>query len=164
MSLSLDKNDIKQIIGNVSTKTDLENFRLQYLGKKGFLTQEMKSLSSLLIEEKKTKGLGVFKGNVKKFDKSSNSKVPFISWVKINLSEKNRTNAILQKCHSNEYYFLHSYFCDLDSDENVVAYSQYNNTEYPAIINKNKVFGVQFHPEKSRETGLQLLKNFSEIR
>ena len=52
----------------------------------------------------------------------------------------------------------------LDSDENVVAYSKYNNTKYPAIINKNKVFGVQFHPEKSRETGLQLLKNFSEIR
>ena len=116
------------------------------------------------FEEKKTKGLGVFKGNVKKFDKSSNSKVPFISWVKINLSEKNRANTILQKCYSNEYYFLHSYFCDLDSDENVVAYSKYNNTKYPAIINKNKVFGVQFHPEKSRETGLQLLKNFSEIR
>ena len=47
MSLSLDKNDIKQKISKVSTKTDLETFRLQFLGKKGFLTQEMKSLSSL---------------------------------------------------------------------------------------------------------------------
>ena len=56
MSLSLDKNDIKQKISKVSTKTDLETFRLQFLGKKGFLTQEMKSLSFLSTAEKKTKG------------------------------------------------------------------------------------------------------------
>ena len=55
MSLSLDKNDIKQKVSKVSTKTDLESFRLQFFGKKGFLTQEMKSLSSLSIAEKKVK-------------------------------------------------------------------------------------------------------------
>ena len=56
MSLSLDKNDIKQKVNKASTKEDLETFRLQFLGKKGFLTQEMKFLSSLSIEEKKSKG------------------------------------------------------------------------------------------------------------
>jgi phenylalanyl-tRNA synthetase alpha chain len=56
MSLSLDKSDIKQKVRKVSTKADLETIRLQYLGKKGFLTQEMKFLSSLSIEEKKIEG------------------------------------------------------------------------------------------------------------
>ena len=56
MSLSLDKNDIKQKVNQVSTRADLEAIRLEFLGKKGFLTQEMKLLSSLSIEEKKTKG------------------------------------------------------------------------------------------------------------
>ena len=56
MSLSLDKNDIKQKVSKASTKADLEAIRLEFLGKKGFLTQEMKLLSSLSIEEKKSKG------------------------------------------------------------------------------------------------------------
>tara|TARA_B100001245_G_scaffold228561_1_gene205941 strand:+ start:398 stop:1459 length:1062 start_codon:yes stop_codon:yes gene_type:complete len=56
MSLSLDKNDIKQKVSKASTKADLEAIRLEFLGKKGFLTQEMKLLSSLSIEEKKAKG------------------------------------------------------------------------------------------------------------
>ena len=56
MSLSLDKNDIRQKVAQVSTKAELESFRLEFLGKKGLLTQEMKLLSSLSIEEKKTKG------------------------------------------------------------------------------------------------------------
>ncbi len=56
MSLSFDENDIKQKVNKASTKTDLEAIRLEFLGKKGFLTQEMKLLSSFSIEEKKVKG------------------------------------------------------------------------------------------------------------
>ena len=75
MSLSLDKNDIKQKISKVSTKTDLETFRLQFLGKKGFLTQEMKSLSFLSTAEKKTKGQKLNQIKVFIEDEIANKKV-----------------------------------------------------------------------------------------
>ena len=63
MSLSLDKNDIEKKISDVSSLKELEILRVQYLGKKGLLTSEMKSLSLLSVEEKKEKGqkLNIFK-------------------------------------------------------------------------------------------------------
>jgi phenylalanyl-tRNA synthetase alpha chain len=68
MSLSLDKNEILKRISDTSSLDALEKFRLEYLGKKGLISLEMKSLSFLSIEEKKTKGqeLNIFKSLLEK--------------------------------------------------------------------------------------------------
>ena len=123
----------------------------------------MQILLSIGLEEKKTTGLEIFEGQVIKFKRHYNTKIPLISWIDIHPLIKNRKNIILQKCKEMNFYFLHSYFCDIKSKKYIVAYSEYNKQKYPSIINRDKVYGVQFHPENSRESGLQLLKNFSEI-
>lgn len=123
----------------------------------------MQILLSFGLEEKKTEGLGVFQGEVVKFEKSLNQKIPLISWIKISENQNKEKNLLLKNCKDMNFYFLHSFFCDIQNKDKIIAYSNYGNKKYPAIINQGKIYGVQFHPEKSSNSGLQLLKNFSEI-
>jgi glutamine amidotransferase len=60
------------------------------------------------------------------------------------------------------FYFLHSYFVAPRSEVNILATTDYNGT-YASAVRSNNVYGVQFHPEKSHQWGIQLLKNFSEL-
>ena len=115
------------------------------------------------LEEKRTPGLNIFKGKVIKFKKNTNTKIPLISWIKIEILKNENNNIILNNFNENNFYFIHSYFCDLEDKKNIIAISEHNKIKYPAIINKKNIYGVQFHPERSREDGLQLLKNFSQI-
>ena len=59
------------------------------------------------------------------------------------------------------YYFVHSYFVDCDNNNDVLAETSYG-INFSSIINKNNIFGFQFHPEKSLKHGARLLKNFCE--
>ena len=115
-------------------------------------------------EDNTTGGLNIFKGTVKKIN-ITGFKTPIIGWNSISVNQK-FTNLpslnIFENSMKEKFYFLHSYFCDAEIS-NVVAYSQISNFKYPAIIKKNNIYGVQFHPEKSREQGLELIKNFSEL-
>ena len=61
-----------------------------------------------------------------------------------------------------EFYFLHSYYFDAEDKLNVNATSDYG-FDFDAVINRENIYGVQFHPEKSHEYGEKLLKNFSTI-
>ena len=63
--------------------------------------------------KKKTTGLEIFEGQVIKFKRHYNTKIPLISWIDIHPLIKNRKNIILQKCKEMNFYFLHSYFCDI---------------------------------------------------
>jgi glutamine amidotransferase len=63
----------------------------------------------------------------------------------------------------NYVYFVHSFQGENLKDENLIAYSNYGENKIPAIVNKDKVYGAQFHPEKSGEVGLKILKNFREL-
>jgi glutamine amidotransferase len=115
------------------------------------------------LEEKRTLGLNIFKGKVIKFKKNKNTKIPLISWLKIEKEKNKENDIILSNCGDNNFYFLHSYFCDLEDKQKIIAFSKHNKIKYPAIINEKNVYGVQFHPERSRKSGLELLKNFSKI-
>lgn len=112
-------------------------------------------------EEKKTEGLKIFKGEVKKIN--HDFKTPIIAWIKPTIEDKNLNDLIFKNYIEKPFYFLHSYFCDMQHKEDVVAYTEFKKFKYPSIIKKKNVYGIQFHPEKSREQGLELIKNFYRI-
>ena len=122
----------------------------------------MQVLLSTGLEQKKTAGLGVINGQVVKI-KNINIKVPVVSWIKVKPAREASINCILKNCQELNFYFSHSFYCEVENQNEIVAYSEYNQIKYPAIINKDNIYGVQFHPEKSREAGLQIIKNFTEI-
>ena len=60
---------------------------------------------------------------------------------------------------NNDFYFVHSYFFDCKNKKDIIAVTKYGLT-FPSIVAKENIYGVQFHPEKSSEQGLELIKKF----
>ena len=58
-------------------------------------------------------------------------------------------------------YFVHSFFCDVQSENNVLATTQYGQQEFHSVIHKESIYGCQFHPERSGKKGLNILNNFA---
>ena len=102
-------------------------------------------------------GLGILKGSIIKFD-DKNFKVPQIGWNEINVLND---NPLLKGLDKKYVYFVHSYH--LDSSEFAIANTCYANCIYPSAVNYKNIYATQFHPEKSGEVGLQILKNFGEL-
>lgn len=103
-------------------------------------------------------GLNLVPGKVVRFDHEL--KIPQIGW---NQTEFLREDPLLQGIESKSYfYFVHSYHGVAESRDNVLATADYG-LEFNAIVRKDNVWGVQFHPEKSQNAGLQLLKNFCSL-
>ena len=109
---------------------------------------------------KETNGLNIIPGLVKKLKKNSEFKLPHIGWNQIIIKEKNK---IFKNILDNtDFYFVHSYEFICEDELNIIGISNYCS-EFTSIINQNNVYGVQFHPEKSLDHGLQIIKNFLEI-
>ncbi len=105
-----------------------------------------------------TDGLGLIKGSVK-FMELENLAVPHMGWNSLEFNEK---SPLLAKCNNGDYvYFVHSYAAECPA-ENVAAYCDYG-MKVPALVQNGNVYGAQFHPEKSGETGLNILKCFAEL-
>lgn len=105
-------------------------------------------------EIRDTKGLGLIKGNIEKFE--VDLKIPHMGWNNLNIIKE---NALLQGVKNNSYvYFVHSYYAKLN-EQNLNADTVYG-IKVPAVVSSGNVFGTQFHPEKSGEPGIQMLKNF----
>jgi imidazole glycerol phosphate synthase, glutamine amidotransferase subunit len=120
----------------------------------------MQLLFSKGYEGKECEGLNIIQGEVKKL-KDSNVKIPHIGW---NSLEVNKQDKIMQGLQVENYvYFVHSFQGENLKEENLIAYSNYGENKIPAIVKKDKVYGAQFHPEKSGEVGLKILKNFREL-
>lgn len=104
-------------------------------------------------------GLGWLKASVRRFRPldPQRYKVPFIGWSRVAHLRANRLFEALDE--SREYYFLHSYYLDLDDESCVVADATYE-ARFTAAIESENIFGVQFHPERSHQAGLGVLKNF----
>ncbi|OGX11942.1 MAG: imidazole glycerol phosphate synthase, glutamine amidotransferase subunit [Omnitrophica bacterium RIFOXYB12_FULL_50_7] len=103
------------------------------------------------------KGLGIFKGTVRKF-RSTNVKIPHMGWNDIEILKK---HPLLEGIPSGEYfYFVHSYFGKPADKGLTLASCKYGRENFPAVIGNDHVFATQFHPEKSQEAGLRILKNF----
>ena len=106
-----------------------------------------------------TDGLGLIKGCVKLMEPEGNLAIPHIGWNEL---EKNEECPLLAKCGEGEYvYFVHSYAAECDS-KNVAAYCDYG-MKVPALVFEGNVYGAQFHPEKSGDTGLNILRCFAAL-
>ncbi len=102
-------------------------------------------------------GLGLIEGDIKYLDVKL--KVPHMGWNNLRFSKQ---DPILKYIKENEYvYFVHSYYAVSDNSE-VISYAEYEK-KIPAIVRNNNVYGIQFHPEKSGVTGLNILKAYKEI-
>ncbi len=105
-------------------------------------------------------GLKLFEGRVKQIPTDNNLKVPHMGWNSIEIK---RDCALFKDLPKNPYlYFVHSYCVDAKERDIVTATSDYGIT-FDAVINKGNVFATQFHPEKSGEVGLEILKNWAQI-
>ena len=103
------------------------------------------------------KGLGVFKGDIVTIPKDNGLKVPHIGWNSVKL---NQTNGIFEGIKDESYfYFVHSYYLK-NSDEDIVAGTTEYGVPIQCAVQNGRVCATQFHPEKSSEVGLALLKNF----
>ena len=89
----------------------------------------MQVLLSTGWEQKKTTGLEVISGQVVKI-KNKNIKVPIVSWIKVKPSECSKTNYILKNCQELNFYFSHSFYCEVKDQNEIVAYSEYNKNKY----------------------------------
>ena len=106
-------------------------------------------------EGKVTPGLDLLKGEVVKLP--TNVKLPQIGWNNIEIVRK---SPILEEVPDNSYaYFVHSYVAKPEDKGNVVAKTEYG-TEFPSVLERGNVFATQFHPEKSSQAGLTVLRNF----
>ena len=100
--------------------------------------------------------MGLISGSVKKL-KYDNSLVPQIGWNKIIVQKENKL--IDRRLAKNFFYFVHSYFCDLKNNSEIVTKTVYGKNNFVSSIYKSNIYATQFHPEKSGPCGIKILKN-----
>jgi glutamine amidotransferase len=113
----------------------------------------------LLFEESEefgsTLGLGLLKGRVRRF--SNDLVVPQVGWNRIH---QTRSHALFEGVADGSFcYFVHSFYCEPAEETVVVGETEYGR-RYASVVAEENVCGVQFHPEKSQDVGLRMLKNF----
>jgi glutamine amidotransferase len=114
-------------------------------------------------EEGNHPGLGWLDADVKKFNQKINNyklSVPHMGWN--NITPKRGSSLLTGLCNSSYFYFLHSYYFEAHDNTNIVSTTKYG-FDFVSTVNNENIYGVQFHPEKSHQSGIQLLKNFSEL-
>ena len=112
------------------------------------------------FEGEECEGLGLLQGEVRLME-DPDVKIPHIGW---NNLEKNRDDDLLNGLNDKPFvYYVHSYRATGYRDEDLVGFSTYGSLKIPGLVRKENVIGAQFHPEKSGEIGLQILKNFKEM-
>lgn len=103
-------------------------------------------------------GLGVFRGRVRRFP--TGVKIPHIGWNTIQIE---RTDPLLAGIPGGTFfYFLQSYYAEPE-DRSIVAATTAYGGSFASVVSRGKIFGVQFHPEKSQDAGLKLLENFTRL-
>ena len=116
----------------------------------------MQILSNLGYEGSKTNGLGVVAAEVRKV--VCNAPIPHMGFNAIDVQESSR---LLQGVENELFYFMHSF--EVVNYTDVLALSNYGEHHFVSVVAKNSIFGVQFHPEKSREAGIKVFENFINL-
>ena len=117
-------------------------------------------------EEVSLPGLGWIEGTVRAFDFSQmdlGSKrlaVPHMGWNTVTVTHDCMLTESLGE--RSKFYFVHSYYADLESSENILLQSQYGHT-FTSAVRKGNIYGLQFHPEKSHRHGMNIMKSFASI-
>ncbi len=130
----------------------LLNFKKPILG----ICLGMQIMANSGFEYGKKKGLGFLNAEVQKIN--CTKKIPHVGFNTIDVVN---TNKLFSEIEDEEFYFMHSY--EIKSNENILSLTKYGDYEFISSISKDNYFGVQFHPEKSRDAGIKLFKNFMEL-
>ena len=111
-------------------------------------------------ESPEAEGLGIFDGSITKIPSGEGLKIPHIGWNSLDIK---KSDGLFKGIGKNPYvYFVHSYFLNASDKSIVSAQTEYGVT-IDAAVEKGNVYATQFHPEKSGETGLKILRNFVDI-
>jgi glutamine amidotransferase len=121
----------------------------------------LQMFANIGYEETETKGLGWIPGKVSKIDnKNGKYKLPHIGWNQINILKDSK---IFNDVENNSHmYFVHSYEF-IPEDKNIITATTDYSTNFVCSVEKENIFGTQFHPEKSDKLGLKIIKNFISI-
>jgi len=114
-------------------------------------------------EEGTCKGLGYIKGKVKKIDcltLKQKPKLPHLGWNSIEITKENKLFQKIDPVFG--FYFLHSYYFECEDSNDVLSTTNYGSI-FASAIQRENVFGIQFHPEKSHRNGINLLHNFAKL-
>lgn len=111
-------------------------------------------------ESKGVEGLGILKGEICRIPDGEGLKIPHMGWNSLHLQNQGR---LFKDIEEEAYvYFVHSYYLKAEEEEVVKATTEYS-VHIHASVEQGNVFACQFHPEKSSDIGLQILKNFVEL-
>lgn len=106
------------------------------------------------------KGLGLLKGKILRIPPKEGLKIPHMGWNSIDIKPQAR---LFKGIKNNSYvYFVHSYYLKADEEDIVAASTEYS-VHIHASVESGNIFACQFHPEKSSDIGLKILKNFAEL-
>ena len=111
-------------------------------------------------EEGKKKGLGWINADTKRFRLQSKFKVPHMGWNNVEVNSSTELTDLSDNLQS--FYFVHSYYFDCLDSSNIIAETDYG-ISFASIIGKEKIFGTQFHPEKSHKYGIKIFSNFAKL-
>lgn len=103
-------------------------------------------------EEGETECLGIIPGNVRLFPSDTLERIPHMGW-----------NQAEEMSNSEEYYFVHSYYCDPKFQEDIWMTTECDDFSFCSAVKKKNVWGVQFHPEKSGNRGQKFLQDFFSL-
>jgi len=121
----------------------------------------MQLFSSFGEEDGGSKGFDWIKGKVNKINLTDkNLKLPHMGWNNISINQKSKLfSGIKNESH---FYFVHSFAFDVENEQFISATTNYS-TEIISAIEKDNIFGTQFHPEKSQANGIKILENFVKL-
>jgi glutamine amidotransferase len=124
----------------------------------------MQALMDYSSENNGTRGLGVIPGRVSHFNErtqhqpvATKLKVPHMGWNQVNQAKSHRLWRNIDQ--NSRFYFVHSYFVISESPDIIAGTTDYGGI-FTSVIAQDNIFAVQFHPEKSQHSGLELLANF----
>ena len=144
--------DAMQELENDNFISPIQEFSKPILG----ICLGMQILADLGFEFGKTKGLALIDAEVKQI--LCDGKIPHMGFNKISVKVP---NILLEGVEDKEFYFMHSY--ELVNYTDIIALTKYNDHSFVSAVHKGNLYGVQFHPEKSREAGIKLLSNFIKL-
>ena len=152
--------------------------KLEFMNLKDSLTNALKSgipylglclgLQILFSESSELgiqKGLGIFDGSVDKLSSSSPSfRVPHVGWNQLQINDRNESikNPLREISKEDDFYFVHSYVVNPRDQSLILSTTKYHDQVFCSSVLKENIFAVQFHPEKSCDVGLRVIKNWSE--